>query len=153
MQRGLVGSVRLVVLGVAFLGVLVGVAVAVGFLGGPAVEGVENRFGGVNGTTTVVETDVLVSNPTPVGGSLGDVVVDYGVGMNGIGMANGTKRGVSVDRGTTRVPFTSRMSNERIPAWWASHVRTASGPPSPWTPASARRRSDWRTTHRRSAGR
>lgn len=63
MQRGLVGSVRLVV-----LGVLVGVAVAVEFLGGPAVEGVGNRFGGVNETTTVVETDVLVSNPNPVGG-------------------------------------------------------------------------------------
>jgi LEA14-like dessication related protein len=51
-----------VVIGVVVLA-LAGVAVFV--LGHPSVSGIDNRFGGVNETTTVVESDLTVQNPPP----------------------------------------------------------------------------------------
>ncbi len=103
--------------------VVAGGAFAGGVLGAPTVAGVENQFAGVNETTTTVETDLSVHNPNPVGVSLGGVTAEYAVEMNGIRLAEGKKEGVSVGRGTTAVPFTSHVANERIPAWWVSHVR------------------------------
>jgi LEA14-like dessication related protein len=103
--------------------VVVGTAFATGVLGAPSVTDVENRFGGVNETTTVVESDLVVSNPNPFGASFGDLSVDYAVDMNGIRMAEGTRTGVSVSRSTSTLPFTTHMANERIPVWWVSHVR------------------------------
>ncbi|MFC6726275.1 LEA type 2 family protein, partial [Halobium palmae] len=88
----------------------------------PAVTGVDNRFGGVNASTTVIESDLRVENPNPIGVDLGGVTVDYDVSMNGIGMATGGREGVSLPRGESALPLTSRMRNERIPAWWVSHV-------------------------------
>ncbi|AUV81526.1 hypothetical protein C2R22_07545 [Salinigranum rubrum] len=103
--------------------VATGAAFAAGVLGTPSVTGVENRFGGVNETTTAIESNLTVSNPNPFGASLSGLTVDYAVEMNGVRMAEGTKTGVSVPRGTSTLPFTTRMANERIPAWWVSHVR------------------------------
>ncbi|GAB6862388.1 LEA type 2 family protein [Haloplanus litoreus] len=99
---------------------LVGLAV-VGF-GQPSVSGIDNRFGGVNETTTVVESDLAVRNPNPVGASLGGLTVDYAIDMNGIRMASGVKESVSVPRGPSTVPMTTYLANERIPAWWVSHL-------------------------------
>ena len=103
--------------------VVTGGAFAAGVLGAPAVTDVENRFAGVNQTTTTVETDLVVDNPNPAGASLGGVTAEYAVEMNGVRLAEGKKEGVSVGRGTTTLSFTSRVANERIPAWWVSHVR------------------------------
>jgi len=123
-DRALLGRVgRIAVLALVVAAVAVGGAVAVGVLGVPSVSGVDNRFGPVDAETTVVETELHVSNPNPLGASVGDVTVDYTVAMNGIAMANGTKRGVTLERGNTTVPFRSEMHNERIPAWWVSHVK------------------------------
>ena len=124
LRSKLFGSTRrLVVVAVLFLVVCVGAAVALGVLGSPTVTGVENRFGGVNETATVVESNLTVSNPNPVGVSLGGLTVDYAIDMNGIRMAQGSKTGVSVPTGQSTLPVTTTMANERIPAWWASHVR------------------------------
>ncbi|MGM0591063.1 MAG: LEA type 2 family protein [Halobacteriota archaeon] len=112
--------VGLVVL-VALALVLVG-AVATGVAGTPTVTGVDNEITGVNQTSTVIESDVHVRNPNPVGARFGGLTVDYAVAMNQITMATGTKSGVAVRSGRSTVPFTSRMSNARIPEWWVSHV-------------------------------
>ena len=111
----------LAVLGV--VAALLGGTVAAGLLGTPSVTGVDNRFGDVNESTTVIESDLRVSNPNPIGVKLGGTTVDYAVRMNGVPMANGTKSGVEVEKGDSTIPLTTRMSNDRIPAWWASHVR------------------------------
>ncbi|ESS06819.1 MAG: conserved secreted protein [uncultured archaeon A07HB70] len=113
---------RLAVVAVVGLLVLVGGAVVAGILGAPSVTGVDNRFAGVNETTTVIESDLAVRNPNPLGVTLGGLTADYRVTMNGIAIANGTKSGVTVARGTDALPFTTFLDNERIPAWWVSHV-------------------------------
>jgi LEA14-like dessication related protein len=100
----------------------VGGAFLLGVLGAPSVTGVDNGFGGVNETTTVVDSRLSVHNPNPIGVTLGGLTVDYAVEMNGIGLANGTKSGVSVPRGNSSLAFVTHMDNDRIPAWWASHV-------------------------------
>ena len=100
----------------------VGTAYVLGVVGTPSVVAVENRFGEVTNETTEVETDLVVDNPNPVGVTLGGTTVDYTVRMNGVAMANGTKEGLSVERGNSTLPFTTRMRNERIPDWWVTHV-------------------------------
>ena len=124
MRALLFGSVRRTATVVTVvLVVAAGGAFAAGVLGAPTVTDVENRFAGVNRTTTTVETDLVVDNPNPVGASLGGVTAEYAVEMNGVRLAEGRKEGVSVDRGTTTLSFASHVANERIPAWWVSHVR------------------------------
>jgi LEA14-like dessication related protein len=116
-------SRKRVVLVAGIVVLVVGALTVLGVLGIPGVVAVENRFGGVNASATVVETDLVVENPNPVGISLGGVTVDYTVRMNDIPMANGTKDGVAVGAGNTTVETTTLLYNERIPGWWVSHVR------------------------------
>ena len=124
LRETLFGS-RLRIVAVALLVVGGGLAAAylVGIIGAPAVTGVDNAFGNVNQSTTVIESDLQVRNPNPVGASLGGLTVDYVAEMNGIEMATGTKNGVSVETGTSTVPFRTAMDNEKIPPWWTSHIR------------------------------
>ncbi|MFC4360007.1 LEA type 2 family protein [Halobium salinum] len=117
------GTRRLVTVAAVLVLVAAGVAVATGVFGAPSVAGVDNRFGPVDDETTAVETDLHVSNPNPLGVSFGDATVDYAVSMNGVGMAEGTKSGVALDRGASTLAFRTDMHNERIPDWWVSHVR------------------------------
>jgi LEA14-like dessication related protein len=112
---------RKATLGAAFLLVLL--AGAAVLFAQPSVSGVDNRFGDVNETTTVVESDLQIRNPNPVGASLGGLTVDYAIDMNGIRMARGTKTGVSLPQGRSSTPMTTSIANERIPSWWVSHVR------------------------------
>lgn len=107
---------------------LVVAALVVGVLGLPSVVGAENRFGPVNESTTVIETELRVDNPNPVGVSLGRTDVNYTVYMNDVPVASGQRRGVQAPRGESTLPFTTAMDNERIPAWWVSHVSADGGP-------------------------
>jgi LEA14-like dessication related protein len=104
---------------------LIGLAAAaffLGVLGVPEVAGIENDFGNVTENETVIETNVTVRNPNPVGVSLGGVTADYTVRMNDVGMANGTKEGISIESGNSTMRLETVMYNDRIPPWWASHV-------------------------------
>ena len=114
---------RVVAISVVALLLVVVAAVVFGVFGTPSVTGVENRFGGVNETATVVESNLTVRNPNPFGASAGGLTVDYVVEMNDIRMAQGTKTGVSIPAGQSDLPFTTRLANERIPGWWVSHIR------------------------------
>lgn len=102
--------------------VVVGAAVAFGLLGAPAVTDVDNEFGDVDESTTVIETDLVVENPNPFGAKLGGVTVDYTVAMNGVELAEGTREGLDVGTGNSTVEFATRMDNEQIPEWWYRHV-------------------------------
>jgi len=108
-----------------FLGLvaLAGAGFFLGVLGAPEVVGVQNGFGDVSQNETVVETNVTIHNPNPIGVSLGGVTIDYDVSMNDVRMANGTKEGVSIDSGNSTMHLETVMFNDRIPPWWASHVR------------------------------
>lgn len=101
----------------------VGGAFALGAIGAPSVVAVENRFGPVDPETTVIETDLVVSNPNPIGVQLGGTTVSYDVSMNNISIANGTKEGLGLQPGNTTLNFSTTMFNEKIPAWWVTHIR------------------------------
>lgn len=117
-------TLRTAVTVVLALALVTGGAFALGWLGVPSVVATENVFGGVNETTTTVDTAVTVHNPNPVGVRFGGVRVNYTVSMNDIAMAHGRTAGVGLGTGNTTLRFESYLRNERIPAWWASHVRS-----------------------------
>jgi LEA14-like dessication related protein len=102
--------------------VLVALAVVLGVIGVPGVGAVENRFAGVDDSTTVVETDMVVTNPNPVGVSLSDTTVNYSVEMNDVTMATGRKSGLAIESGNSTLRFRTDMRNDRIPPWWHSHI-------------------------------
>jgi LEA14-like dessication related protein len=128
---GAVTGVRAALFGtrIRFVATVVGVlavtlvgAFALGVLGAPAVQDVDNRFGEVSNDTTVVHTDLVVNNPNPIGVQLGDSTINYTVRMNGVPMAVGGRTGLDIATGNSTLPFTTRMDNGQIPAWWATHV-------------------------------
>jgi len=101
----------------------VGGAFALGVIGVPSVGTVDNSFGPVDNETTVIDTELVVVNPNPIGVRLGESRIDYTVRMNGIPMASGNKSGLDIDSGNSSLAFSTRMDNDRIPPWWASHIR------------------------------
>ncbi|MFC7226231.1 LEA type 2 family protein [Salinirubellus salinus] len=121
-RRGL-GTLRVVLVALGLVAASVGGAFALGVVGAPSVQAVENRFGDVTDQTTVVETDLVVDNPNPVGVQLGGTTIDYTVAMNDVAMAEGTKEGLDVDPGNTTLDFSTRMQNTKIPDWWVTHLR------------------------------
>jgi len=89
----------------------------------PSVAAVDNTFGDVTNETTAIETDLVVSNPNPVGVGLDGVSVNYTVSMNDIEMAQGGQEGVGVGTGNSTLELETQLRNEGIPPWWVSHVR------------------------------
>jgi LEA14-like dessication related protein len=116
-------KLRVVLLGVVVLCVVVVGAFAVGILGVPSVATIDNTFGEVTNETTTIETDLVISNPNPVGIGLEGVSVNYTVSMNSIEMAHGTRDGVGVEPGNSTMNLETRMRNDAIPPWWTSHIR------------------------------
>lgn len=102
--------------------VLVGGALAVGVLGAPSLGSMQNSFGDVDETETVIETDLVIVNPNPFGISLEDVAVNYTVTMNQVEMAEGSLGGIAIERGNTSVALESTMRNDGIGEWWTSHI-------------------------------
>jgi len=119
---GRLGGLQQVGLAAAVLLAVVVGAVGLGVVGTPGVETVENRFTGVSENTTTVGTVITVSNPNPIGVSLGGTTIDYTVSMNDVAMASGEKRGINLGRGNTTLQFSTTMRNDRIPPWWVSHI-------------------------------
>jgi LEA14-like dessication related protein len=114
---------------IRIIGTVVGVIVAaligsfaLGVLGAPAVQEVDNRFGEVRNDTTEIHTDLLVDNPNPIGIQLGNTTVNYTVRMNDVPIAVGGREGLDIETGNSTLPFTTRMDNGQIPAWWVTHV-------------------------------
>ncbi|EMA68875.1 Water stress and Hypersensitive response domain protein [Halorubrum aidingense JCM 13560] len=114
---------RIALVGLLLVGGTVGGAFAAGLLGVPSVAAMNNTFGEVTNETTTIETDLVVSNPNPVGIGLDDVSVNYTVSMNDIEMAQGGREGVRVGTGNSTLGLETEMRNEAIPPWWVSHVR------------------------------
>ncbi|QLG61692.1 LEA type 2 family protein [Halorarum salinum] len=120
--RGAISTVKVVAVAAVVLVGSVGGAVALGVVGAPSVESVENRFGEVTDETTEIRTDMVVNNPNPIGIRLGGTTVSYTVRMNDVRMAEGSKEGVGVETGNSTLEFRTGMNNSKIPAWWVSHV-------------------------------
>lgn len=120
----LLGSkLRILVTVLLTFGVAIGGAFGAGLLGTPSVTGTQNSFGNVTDETTEIHTNLTVENPNPLGLNLGGVTVTYGVAMNDVAMANGTKEGVALQSGKGDLHFQSQMRNEKMPRWWVSHIQ------------------------------
>ncbi|MFC5134834.1 MULTISPECIES: LEA type 2 family protein [Haloferacaceae] len=117
------GKLRIALVGLLVVGAAVGGAFALGILGVPSVAAIGNTFGDVTNETTTIETDLVVSNPNPVGATFDDVAVNYTVSMNGIEMARGDRQGVGIAAGNSTIELETAMRNDAIPPWWTSHVR------------------------------
>jgi len=123
-KAALVGSkLRIAATALGALVVAGGAAVALGVVGVPTVESVDNEFGDVNDTTTVVVTDLTVRNPNPVGTGFLDASATYTVQMNDVRMAEGEKRNLNLQPGENEVRLETYMDNRRIPDWWVTHIR------------------------------
>ncbi|WP_267639295.1 LEA type 2 family protein [Haloarchaeobius amylolyticus] len=122
---GLLFGSKLRIAGVAVVSLvlLVGLLVAVLGVGVPSVTGVENEFGGVNESTTVIVSDLGVHNPNPVGSGFLDVSAAYEISMNGISMATGDKADIETPPGNSSLELRTNLDNEKIPSWWTSHIR------------------------------
>lgn len=116
-------KLRVALLGVVVLCVIVVGAFAAGILGIPSIATIDNTFGEVTNETTTIETDLVISNPNPVGIGLEGVSVNYTVSMNSIEMAQGNRDGVGVEPGNSTMNLETRMRNDAIPPWWTSHIR------------------------------
>lgn len=88
----------------------------------PTVAGTESRFADVNDSTTLVATELRVTNPNPIPIELGNTTVTHSIRMNGIEMGTGSRDDIRVSPGTSAVNFTTAIDNRKIPSWWASHV-------------------------------
>ena len=123
-RAALLGStVRIAATALGVVAIALVAAVALGLVGVPSVEGVDNEFGEVNDTTTVIVTDLAVDNPNPFGTGFLGASAEYTVRMNGVPMANGSKEDLDLDPGENDVRLRTYMDNERIPDWWVTHVR------------------------------
>lgn len=104
--------------------VLAGVvgAFAFGLVGSPSVVSSESRFGAVGADTTTIRTDVVVENPNPVGIYRENATIAHTIELNGIVVANDSRRGVALPPGASTRTLTTRLDNGKIPEWWVSHV-------------------------------
>ena len=116
-------KLRIALVGVLVVGVTVGGAFVLGILGVPSVAGMDNTFGDVTEETTAIETELVVSNPNPIGVGLDGVSIDYTVSMNDVEMAHGEREGVAIERGNSTIDLETRLQNGAIPPWWTSHIR------------------------------
>ena len=98
-------------------------AFAFGFLGVPSVVSSESRFANVNESTTTIRTEIVVENPNPIGLDRDNATITRAIQMNGILMAQGTRRGVSLPLGTSTRTITTRTDNGKIPEWWVTHIQ------------------------------
>ncbi len=100
-----------------------GIALTSGIVtvGQPTVNNVNATWGSVSPKTTEIRTDIDVNNPSSVG-MPGVVDLGYQVGMNDVTVANGKKHNIGLPSGESTISMTTLMDNQKIPAWWASHI-------------------------------
>jgi LEA14-like dessication related protein len=109
-----------VVLALVLLGVI---AFAAGVVGVPTVEGLSNEFVAVNDSTTVIGSDLTIHNPNPIDAAVLGVSGEYAIEMNDVHMADGSTGPIELAPGNSTLELRTYLDNDRIPAWWVSHVQ------------------------------
>ncbi|NHN42674.1 hypothetical protein G9C85_13685 [Halorubellus sp. JP-L1] len=124
LQSLFLGSIpRVVGTVVLSLVVVAAVAFAAGAVGVPSVTSFQNEFAGVDDSTTTIASDIQVSNPNPIGAGFLGVSGEYAIAMNDVRMANGSTGSVEMAPGNSTIELETTLDNDRIPAWWVSHVQ------------------------------
>lgn len=110
--------IGLILIGVAFVGISLA-----GLLASISVSEVNLSWGKITAQTSEVKGVVSIYNPGPLSITSSNIVVSYRMSMNGIVMAEGSRRGIQVGRGHSTMNFSVFFDNTKIPQWWVSHVR------------------------------
>ncbi|MFT4932649.1 MAG: LEA14-like dessication related protein, partial [Natronomonas sp.] len=114
---GALVATLLVILVIASLLVATGVV----DVGGPTVTSMDTSWGTVTDDATEIETRVTVHNPNPIG-LPGVLDLRYRATMNDVVLAKGEKTDVGFGAGRSTLAIAATMRNDRIPAWWVTHV-------------------------------
>ncbi|MDG5758360.1 LEA type 2 family protein [Natronococcus sp. A-GB1] len=109
------------VIGLCLAGALGGLA-ATGVVGLPDAGLEDNAWGEVEEERIEVITAVWIDNPNP-GVELDDLAVEYELGMNDVALATGSADDVAVPSGNSTTELGTDLEYDRLPSWWASHVR------------------------------
>jgi LEA14-like dessication related protein len=119
---------RIVKLGITVVLVVIVLVVGgflTGVLGVPSVAVDDpGDWGNVSEAETEVVTSINVSNPNPIGVTLGSGVdAEYGVELNGVRLITGQRDRVSIPSGDSTIELVSTVDNDRIVPWWREYVR------------------------------
>lgn len=106
---------------VAALVVLLAVLYVTGVVKTPTVETVENSWGEVTNDTTEIQTHVVVDNPNVIGFP-GLFSVRYTASLNDVVLVEDSSGGIGLAPGRNVVTLSAAMRNDRIAAWWPTHV-------------------------------
>jgi LEA14-like dessication related protein len=104
------------------LGVVTGGLFAAGVIGVPDAGVEDNDWGTVTNDSIEVVTTVWVDNPNPVGVGTGGTA-GYALELGGVRLATGQTDQLSVGSGNTTTTISTQVRRNRIPDWWAAHIR------------------------------
>jgi LEA14-like dessication related protein len=68
-----------------------------------------------------VVTTVWANNTNPV--AVSGLSLSYRTSLNGVTVAAGERRNLTLPRGNTTLSLPSRLRTDRLPAWWVAYVR------------------------------
>ena len=89
---------------------------------GPQIESIDNEWGTVTDEQTEVETRIAVDNPLLL--RVGDTTanISYTISANDIVLASERNNRVRLAGSETTVAVSTKIDNDQLPAWWASHI-------------------------------
>lgn len=104
--------------------VLVALGFLTGVLGLPGVTVTDvGDWGNVSENETEVITSLNVSNPNPIGITLGGgFEANYSVDLNDVTLITGQRERLAITPGTTQVDLVSTIDNQQIVPWWRAYV-------------------------------
>ncbi len=102
-----------------FLGVL---AVAVGVVKAPKLGEVKHGWGEVTKDSTQVITTVEMDNPNTFDINTRRLSFQADIFMNDVALGRGTLEEIHLPRGKSVSKVVTHIDNNRLPAWWASHL-------------------------------
>lgn len=106
--------------------ILAGSAVFLGLTQKPSF-GIEDRgdWREVNSENISVTSKVWVNNPSKLTVNYTDVELQYRVLMNGVILVEGERSQIQIKKGNETKEINSTLVQDRIPYWWASHIRNS----------------------------
>ena len=104
--------------------ILAGSAVFLGLTQKPGF-GVEDRgdWQEVNSDNISVTSKVWINNPSKLTVNYTDVKLQYRMLLNGVILVEGERNQIRIEKGNQTKQIKSTLIQDRIPYWWASHVR------------------------------
>ena len=88
----------------------------------PELVEIRSGWGEVTHKTSEVHTKIVINNPNRISISIGNLVLNYTIKMNGIPVAEGYKKGIKINHGLNVVELTTIINNSIIPEWFKTHV-------------------------------